>query len=150
MGLILNRPNGRIGAPEIASFLDISVEEIENQDLVVHNGGPVDIARGFILHSTEYDKGHESAVLPGCCLSLSMETLQDIATGKGPKSYFLALGYAGWGAGQLEQEMTTHGWLLADATTSLIFSTPDELKWSQALASLGIDSNMLSANSGNA
>jgi len=146
MGIIINRPsNLRLNG--IFEQLDLS---LEGENRTVYAGGPVQQERGFVLHTGE--KQWQSMLTIGGHISLttSKDILAAIAQGNGPENYLLALGYAGWGAGQLEQELTQNTWLTCTASETILFDTPDENKLAKAMAILGIDSNQLSGQVGHA
>jgi putative transcriptional regulator len=117
----------------------------------VLKGGPVETGRGFVLHSADFFI--ENSTLPideGICLTATLDILKAIARGNGPASAVLALGYAGWAPGQLEQEIQQNGWLHCAADPELIFGTDIEGKYERALRKIGIDLGMLSSESGHA
>jgi len=150
MGLIVNKP-----APDLA-FGDLleqlGIEAGPNPiRLPVHVGGPVEHGRGFVLHSADY--GREGATLDvngAFGMTATLEILEDMAQGRGPRSALLALGYAGWGPGQIESEIKRNGWLTCDATEDIVFDTEDGGKWSAALKVLGVDALLLSSSAGRA
>ena len=150
MGLIINKPT-----PEItfASLLEqLSIEgATEDQDTRIYFGGPVEVGRGFVLHSGDYHlKDATLKVDDRFGMTATRDVLTDMANGAGPKAVLLALGYAGWGAGQLEAELQQNGWLTCDATPEVVFNVPDTDKWTAALKLLGVDALMLSATAGRA
>lgn len=150
MGLMVNKP-----APELklSDVLDQLVDgaTIVDGTLGVHIGGPVETGRGFVLHSGEYRSAIETLEISGdFSLTATLDVLEDIAAGKGPEKKLLTLGYAGWGPGQLEGEITQNGWLTCDADPALVFDLPDPEKWSAALQSIGVDPLGLSAAAGRA
>lgn len=150
MGLIINKPT-----PEItfASLLEqLSIEgATEDQDTRIYFGGPVEVGRGFVLHSGDYHlEGATLKVDDRFGMTATRDVLTDMANGAGPKAALLALGYAGWGAGQLEAELQQNGWLTCDATPEVVFNVPDTDKWTAALKLLGVDALMLSATAGRA
>jgi len=150
MGLIVNKP-----APELkfAGLLDqLEIPRAPGgRDIRVHFGGPVERARGFVLHSTDFSAGQATMAVPGGFgMTATLDILQALAQGNGPRSALLALGYAGWGPGQLEAEIGRNDWLTAKATESLIFAADDHGKWSAALKRMGIDPVALSATAGRA
>ena len=150
MGLIVNKPASDVRLSDLLEQLDIDVRAV-NLARLVHFGGPVEGGRGFVLHSPDYgSRIHTLEVIPGVCLTATLDILEDIAAGKGPEKALMLLGYAGWGPGQLEGEMARNGWLTADAAPELIFGTPDGQKWSEALKTLGIEPVMLSGSAGHA
>ena len=114
-------------------------------------GGPVENARGFVLHSTDYDKSDATMDVPGGFgMTATVDILHDIAQGEGPDRALLALGYSGWGPGQLENEILENGWLIGDPTMDLVFAAKNPDKWEMALSDLGINAIALSATSGRA
>lgn len=119
-------------------------------DVPVLRGGPVEPRRGFVLHSLDWG-GQDMVDVGGRWgLSGSLDILKAIAEGRGPSRYLIALGYAGWGAGQLEQEMRGESWFLADADADLLFDTPARRKWAAAFAASGVDSSHLVSGAGSA
>ncbi len=150
MGLIVNKP-----APEL-SFADLLAQlkipaRIDLSRTRVHFGGPVEHGRGFVLHSAEYRVAESSEhVGPDFAMTATVDILQDMAKGEGPQRALLALGYAGWGPGQLEAEIQANGWLVAPADAELVFGTNDADKWVAALRSISIDPRLLSAEGGRA
>jgi putative transcriptional regulator len=157
MGIIVNRPAGSIDFPELLVQLDIieKVDQIklpENaESMRVLKGGPVDTGRGFVLHSSDFFiKNATLRIDDGVCLTATVDILRAIAKGAGPKHAILALGYAGWGAGQLETEIQKNDWLHCDADPDLIFGGDVEEKYLRALRKIGIDTGMLSSEAGHA
>lgn len=150
MGLIVNKP-----APDL-SFADLLTQlkiepRVDVRGIRVHVGGPVEHGRGFVLHSSDYRVEESSlAVGKGFSMTATVDILQDIARGAGPHRALLALGYAGWGPGQLESEIQANGWLTAPADSDLVFSRADPEKWGAALRSISIDPRLLSAGGGRA
>jgi putative transcriptional regulator len=116
----------------------------------VHYGGPVETSKGFVLHST--DKLEEGSVLidDDVALTPTTDILRAIASGSGPRHSLLALGYAGWGPGQLDSELQDNVWLNVDADDSLLFDRDIETKWHRSIAKIGIDVNKLSGEAGHA
>ncbi|MEM7188649.1 MAG: YqgE/AlgH family protein, partial [Pseudomonadota bacterium] len=111
----------------------------------VHYGGPVDTGRGFVLHSSDYDSGEATMqVDEETSMTATLDVLQAIAMGKGPHRAIVALGYAGWGAGQLESELQVNGWLTCGPDDDLLFSDENDDKWDKALAKIGVDPTLLS------
>ena len=120
------------------------------KDGPVFAGGPVEPARGFVLHSPEYEGQGTLNVAGRWALTATLDILRDIAAGTGPKKWLVALGYTGWGEGQLEDEMTQHGWLRAEGAEALIWDVPIQDRWKRAFESEGIDVGMMSPSAGNA
>lgn len=157
MGIIVNRPAGSIDFPQLLVQLDIinKADQIKlpgsAEDMKVLKGGPVDTGRGFVLHSSDFFI--KDATLPiddGICLTATLDILKAIAAGSGPKHALLALGYAGWAPGQLENEIQHNGWLHCPADADLIFGIDAEGKYQRALEKIGIDLAMLSNEAGHA
>lgn len=149
MGIVVNHPVANIRLSEILKALNINAGR-DIGDLPVYFGGPVEAHRGFVLHSN--DKLTEDSVVgpDGITLSSNIGLLRAVAEGAGPKQGFLALGYAGWGAGQLEAELEAGSWITVPASRELVFHTDDDLKWSLAGASQGIDMSRVSSVVGHA
>ena len=151
MGLILNKPMSDIGFSDVLTQLGITKQAI-TLEMPVCYGGPVEMRRGFVLHSTEYrsDDRDLLVVSTDFALTATRDILRDIAAGLGPRRAILSLGYAGWGPGQLEDEIGENSWLTADAPPDLVFAPRLEGKWEGALASLGISPMTLSSQAGRA
>jgi putative transcriptional regulator len=157
MGIIVNHPAANIKFPDLLVQLEVipAAERIQlptrAEDVKVLKGGPVETGRGFVLHSADFFI--ENSTLPideGICLTATLDILKAIARGNGPASAILALGYAGWAPGQLEQEIQQNGWLHCAADPELIFGTDTETKYEKALRKIGIDPAMLSSEAGHA
>lgn len=157
MGIIVNRAAERVDFPQLLVQLKvISPDEAirlpaEASSMLVLNGGPVDSSRGFVLHSNEFSI--DNSTLPigmGVSLTATIDILRAIAQGAGPDRALLALGYAGWSAGQLEAEMQLNGWLNCPADPSLIFDSALNSKYERALRKAGIDIGHLSSDAGHA
>jgi len=157
MGIVVNQPAQNIRFPDLLVQLEVipAKERIElpvRADAVkVLKGGPVETGRGFVLHSADFFI--ENSTLPideGICLTATLDILKAIARGSGPASAVLALGYAGWAPGQLEQEIQQNGWLHCPADPELIFGADIEGKYERALRKIGIDLGMLSSEAGHA
>ena len=148
MGLIVNKPNLRLEFKTLLGYLDIPTGPF-TPDISVHFGGPVEQSRGFLLHSAEYMSDPNTVMInTDFALTATSDILKDLSQGCGPKTSLLALGYAGWAAGQLEAELLANGWLICDASFEIVFGLADAGKWAMALGSLGIDPMMLSSQSG--
>jgi len=149
MGIIVNQALDDLNGSVLWKHFNIDTHD-QQIYLPVHFGGPVDSARGFILHSADYQKMGTINIKPGVSLSSSVEILKDIAEGHGPKQRLFALGYAGWGAGQLEQELQQNSWLTVPASEDLIFGMENGRKWQGAAKSAGVDMYRLSPDVGHA
>ncbi|MGX0876869.1 putative transcriptional regulator [Roseovarius sp. MBR-154] len=150
MGLIINKPTQELRMRDLLEQLEIT-PGIEMRNLPVHFGGPVEHGRGFVLH----DRGYHSAISSlevndAFAMTATLDILEDLAEGRGPTHALLALGYAGWGPGQLEAEIAQNGWLTCEADMDLVFATRDADKWETALGRLGVSALMLSSDAGRA
>ncbi|MDX2484734.1 MAG: YqgE/AlgH family protein [Pseudodonghicola sp.] len=151
MGLIVNKPAAELRLADLLKQLDIKPDPPERGQMPVYFGGPVETARGFVLHSSDYDSSlHSMEVTEAFRMTATLDILEDIANGTGPQRALLMLGYAGWGQGQLEAEIAMNGWLTTDADPDLVFGPPDGGKWEAALKTLGVDPLSLSASAGRA
>jgi putative transcriptional regulator len=157
MGIVVNQPAPHISFPDLLVKLDVipKAEKIELPsragEVTVLKGGPVETERGFVLHSADFFI--ENSTLPideGICLTATLDILKAIARGNGPHNAILALGYAGWAPGQLENELHHNGWLHCSADPGLIFGTDIDAKYDQAMLKLGIRPGMLSSEAGHA
>lgn len=149
LGIVINRPlEIRLG--EILQHLDVTAEDPDTADIPVYLGGPVQTDRGFVIHQPV--KGWESTlrVTEQTGLTTSQDILRDMALGRGPGQALVALGYAGWGAGQLEQEIRDNSWLNVPADDDILFELPVEQRWESAAGKLGIDLQLLSNDAGHA
>ena len=150
MGLIINKPAPGLSLKDLLEQFDITSES-ENGNMPIHFGGPVEHGRGFVLHSAEYMIPESTLRVDGHFgMTATLDILQAMAAGGGPARRILALGYAGWGSGQLEDEIQQNGWLACDASPDIVFSADNNGKWRAALASIGIDPTMLSSEAGRA
>ena len=149
LGVVINRPlNMRLA--EILKYMDIDPGSEEISAAPVYMGGPVQSDRGFVLHEPSGDWEATLKVTDTIGITSSRDILQAIAAGEGPERAIVTLGYAGWGAGQLEQELADNTWLSGPASSKIVFDTPSEQRWEAAAALLGIDLNLLSSDTGHA
>ena len=149
MGLVVNRLVDSLTFDELLEQLDIA-RSLGRDEIRVHFGGPVESGRGFVLHSTEYMRDGTVLMDNGIGLTATIDILRDIAGGTGPRDSLLALGYAGWGAGQLDSEIQENSWLTVPADPALLFDTALDRKWGRAVGVLGFDPRLLSAEFGRA
>ena len=150
MGLVVNKVIESISFPDLLAQLGIETIGYGNQ-IKVHFGGPVEASRGFVLHSPDYVRDATMVVNEALALTATVDILKAIATGSGPERSMLALGYAGWGPGQLDQEIIANGWLHAPSNPDIVFGTDEtDVKWEKAIGTLGIDPRMLSDTAGHA
>jgi putative transcriptional regulator len=157
MGIVLNRPAANVNVPDLLVQLEIVPEperirlpqRVGRMEVLI--GGPVETSRGFVLHSPDFHLAQSTLPIDdSVCLTATVDILRAIARGDGPENAVLALGYAGWGAGQLEIELQANGWLNCPADAELIFKTPAELRYEMALRRFGIEPAMLSMEAGHA
>ncbi len=158
MGLVINRPTD-VDLATLFDKIDLQLEIQPTANEPVYFGGPVQTDRGFVLHEHKHNQptGQYSSSLRipgGLAMTTSKDVLEAVVAGEGPKRFLMTLGYAGWGAGQLEDEIARNGWLNVqapvDQMAQIIFETPDEDKCQQVLALLGIDPSYLSSEAGHA
>lgn len=151
MGLIVNKPAAEMSFSGLLEHLGIR-PSAPGRDIRVHFGGPVERGRGFVLHSDDWGGRAEPGmeVPGGYRMTSTLDILEALAGGGGPELALLALGYSGWGPGQLEGEILRNDWLIADALPEIVFSAPDAEKWGLALKALGIDPITLSHTAGRA
>lgn len=150
MGLIVNKPAPDVDFAELVDQLGLA-HGPGAETIRVRFGGPVELGRGFVLHSTDYPAGDATMQIDAdTAMSATTGILASIAAGEGPAEALFALGYAGWGPGQLDAEIAENAWLVAEARRDIVFDGADDSKWSRALASLGIDPLLLSPVQGRA
>jgi putative transcriptional regulator len=150
MGLIINKPVPDFSFSDLLGQLKITGRG-QGRDIRVHFGGPVERGRGFVVHSNDYTCGNATTHLQGGFgMTATMDVLEALAKGGGPRHALLALGYAGWGHGQLENEIARNDWLLSDPHQDLVFSHQDSRKWVWAMRGMGIDLISLSPRAGRA
>ncbi|HKJ72517.1 MAG TPA: YqgE/AlgH family protein [Alphaproteobacteria bacterium] len=149
LGLVINRRLNSLTFRQLLGQLDIDVGK-PARDVVVHSGGPVEEGRGFVLHSADYVQESTLIISETVALTATVDILKAIAVGEGPTHSLLAIGCAGWGPGQLEQEIQMNGWLHTEADDELIFHTELSQKWSRAMSKIGVDVSMLSSDVGHA
>jgi len=156
LGLVINKPID-IKLKNLFEKVELSLDREDLADEPVYFGGPVQTERGFVLHERlggeEGEGGHYSSSLQiagGLEMTTSKDVLEALSHGAGPKKVLVTLGYSGWGAGQLEDEMSRNGWINVGAERGIIFDTPVEKRYEKALSLLGIDARMLSQEAGHA
>jgi putative transcriptional regulator len=150
MGLIVNKQVPELMLDDLLEQLEIAAGD-GSRGRAVHFGGPVEGGRGFVLHSSDY-AGRETTMQidETFGMTATKDILVEIANGQGPRAALTALGYAGWGPGQLESELQQNAWLTVDADAAIVFEAANAEKWARALKKLGIDPLMLSAEGGRA
>jgi putative transcriptional regulator len=149
MGIIINKKIDYDLYPDLLEQLGID-KPLENKKLYIRYGGPVESGRGFVLHSDDLIRKETLNINKGVALTSTAEFFDDLSVGKGPKNSILALGYAGWGAGQLEIEIIQNNWMTLSVNNSFLFDEEVSGKWSEAYKIMGVNPNNLSFKSGNA
>jgi putative transcriptional regulator len=153
LGLVINRPID-INLKNLFEKVDLTLDREDLASTPVYFGGPVQTERGFVLHeSLDTEGGHYNSTLKiveGLEMTTSRDVLEALSNGAGPRKVFITLGYSGWSAGQLEEELGRNGWLTVDAEPDIIFNTPVEQRYDKALSLLGIDRNFLMGEAGHA
>lgn len=150
MGIMINRAVEGLRFRELMDKLELEVTG-DTPDIPVLFGGPVETGRGFVLHSGDYESADSTLpVSEDISLTATVEILRDMGHGQGPRKALFALGYAGWGPGQIEDEIRSNGWIHCDTDSTLLFDADLNDKWSCALRKLGIDASGLTAHFGQA
>jgi putative transcriptional regulator len=149
VGIVTNTPFGSLTVRELMAQLDVDPGATPG-DALVMTGGPVEPARGFVLHSCDWQGQNSIAVGNHWGLTSTIDVLKAIAAGKGPRRWLSALGYTGWGPGQLDGEMLRHGWQVAPGDPDIVFEIPQPDRWTVAYDRLGIAVGRLSAEAGRA
>src|SRR5215467_10970257 len=149
MGLVVNRRVGSITFDDLLQQLSIGPNK-RSDEIRIHFGGPVEQGRGFVLHSSDYLQSGSLKVDDQVALTATLDILKEMAAGGGPRKSLLALGYAGWGPGQLDAEIQANGWLSVSSDEALVFDADVEHKWERAIGKIGIDFSMLSGDAGHA
>jgi putative transcriptional regulator len=156
-GIVVNRRSRRLTFPDLLVQLDVIKQDAairlpqRASNVQVLRGGPVERGRGFMLHTADYSGDHSTIRLAdSISVTATLDILKTIAQGEGPGQAVLALGYAGWAPGQLDQELQSNGWLTVEADESFIFSPDQDAKYDRALKKIGIDPAMLSNEAGHA
>lgn len=149
MGLVINRPMD-LQLGDIFEQLDIKISDPEVSRIPVYMGGPVQGDRGFVLHNADSEWDSTLQVTDEISITTSLDILQAIAAGQGPARSLVTLGYAGWGAGQLEAELAQNAWLSGPAQSDIIFKRASNQRWQAAANLLGVDLNLLSSEAGHA
>ncbi len=149
MGIVINRPTD-LQLNDILDQLEIPPSESPKAEQTIYIGGPVQTDRGFVLHSADSAWDSTMQITGNISVTTSLDILEAIAEGDGPEQTLIALGYAGWGEGQLEEELTVNTWLNGPADRQIIFNTQPEQRWQAAATLLGVDLNLLSGDAGHA
>ena len=151
MGIVVNRLIGSISFKDLMEQLELDPDRIPEARLPsIHFGGPVETGRGFVLHTTDYLVPDSMQLSETLALTATVDILRDISEGAGPDRRLLALGYAGWGPGQLDDELQDNAWLSVDSDPEILFDQVLDDKWDRALAKIGISPSLLSTEAGHA
>jgi putative transcriptional regulator len=150
MGLVINRPMSNIHLGDMLEQLDIEAVDPEAGRTTVYQGGPVQPDRGFVLHTGGRRWDSTLEITDKISITTSRDILESIAVGEGPENVLIALGYAGWASGQLENELGANSWLSGPAETDILFRLPAESRWQAAASLLRVDLNLLSGEAGHA
>lgn len=149
LGIVINHPT-ELPLGELLDHLGIEPSDASVRDIPVYNGGPVQVDRGFVLHEPLGNWESTLAVTDELGLTTSRDILSEIAQGRGPRRVLVALGYAGWGSGQLEHEISENAWLTTTCDTRIVFDLPPEQRWREAAQQLGVDLDLLAGDAGHA
>jgi putative transcriptional regulator len=151
MGLVVNKLVDALSFTDLLRQMELEIESNDLDDQIqVHFGGPVESARGFVLHSPDYASEATMRVDDIFAMTATIDVLKSIARGTGPRQAIFALGYAGWAPGQLDTEIQSNGWLNVAADPELVFGRDHGEKWTQAVAKVGVDPSLLSSEAGHA
>lgn len=153
MGLVINHVLPGLEFKDLLKQLKIASDiqiNLESLHIPVLTGGPVEGSRGFLLHTSEFKQKDTITIATGYGVTGTLDALKEVARGNGPEKLLFILGYAGWGAGQLEQEIQSNAWLVADPNPDIIFGSKPDQKWDRAVQALGITPGMLSHSAGHA
>ena len=149
MGIVINRLFESLRFKDLLEQLKIPIQS-NTENIRIHYGGPIESSRGFVLHSSDFCRNGTLEMENNISLTLTSDVLEAIASGNGPKESLLALGYAGWGPGQLDEEIQINGWLYTSPDPSLLFDQDLNSKWERSLTKIGIDARYLSLEQGRA
>jgi len=149
MGLVINKRLGDLTLKGLLEYLNLPQESIK-RELPIYFGGPVDTERGFILHSDDFSHPGTVSLTNHISLTATVDVLQAIASGGGPKDCLLAMGYVGWGPGQLDSELHSNRWIQEESDPEILFHVPIEKKWEAAIAKLGVSPEAFSEEFGQA
>lgn len=149
IGLLINKLLNSLTFNDLLAQLDIASVS-SARDVQMHNGGPVEVSRGFVLHSNDYQSDSTVRISENFCITATLDILKTLAQGKGPRKFLLTLGYTGWGANQLEQELQDNFWIVVDPSEEIVFNSALDFRWRAAMAALGVDPLTLSLESGRA
>ena len=149
IGLMINKPLSDLTVKGL--FTQLGIESpFEMEGIIIHYGGPTEMNRGFVLHTTDYKTDTTVVINEHFSITSTLEILRAIAQERGPENFCICLGYIGWGAGQLDQEIQENGWIVVDSNAELVFDSCLEIKWRDSFATIGVDPSILSFEIGHA
>ncbi len=149
MGLVINKINEGINLDQLCENIPLNTPKLNNNSIIL-SGGPMEIARGFVLHTNDHILPESKVIGNDFALTCSIDLIKEIALGKGPFRFLITLGYSGWYSGQLETELKQNSWLTIPANPDIIFNTEVEKIWSTALGILGVNPNQITDQYGSA
>ena len=149
IGLVINKSLNSLSFTDLLIQLDITPFP-SARTVQMQAGGPVEVSRGFVLHSTDYHSDSTVRVGENFCITATLDILRTLAQGQGPRKFLLALGYTGWGSNQLEQELQDNYWMVVEPSEEIVFNSALDFRWRASMASLGVDPLTLSLDSGRA
>ena len=149
IGLLINKSLNSLTFNDLLMQLDIATTP-SHREVQMHTGGPVEVSRGFVLHSPDYQSDSTVRIGENFRITATLDILKTLAQGQGPRKFLLALGYTGWGSNQLEQELQDNFWIVVEPSEEIVFSSALDFRWRAAMASLGVDPLTLSLESGRA
>ncbi len=149
IGLVINKSLNSLTFTDLLMQLDIN-PLASARSVQMQAGGPVEVSRGFVLHTTDYHSDSTVRVGENFCITATLDVLRTLAGGQGPRKFLLALGYTGWGSNQLEQEIQDNYWMVVEPSEEIVFNSALDFRWRASMASLGVDPLTLSLDSGRA
>ena len=149
IGLVINKSLSSLSFDDLLMQLDV-MPSVSPKNVQMHAGGPVEVSRGFVLHSTDYHSDSTVRVGERFCITATLDILRTLAQEQGPRKFLLALGYTGWGANQLEQEIQDNFWIVVEPSEEIVFNSALDFRWRASMASLGVDPLTLSLEAGRA
>lgn len=147
MGLIVNRLS-ETSCEDLINQLQVEDVGISPNEIPIYSGGPVEVGRGFVIHSDDYKRENTTEICDGVSLTATVDIVHDILTAKGPKKFLLILGYSGWRPDQLDGEFLNNGWLNVDIDAEILFQKNYNTKWDKAMSKLGVSPALLSNDAG--
>ena len=149
MGIIINKPLPKLPFKQVMQQFNLRITQ-NTPNHVMHFGGPVETSRGFVLHGDDYSSQHTETISSKVNVTATIDVIRHIASGDGPQQCLMALGYASWSGGQLEQELQVNAWLVTHSTTALLFDMPSDERWDKAYQQLGLNPAQFISHAGSA